>query len=218
MRSFSKLILVVAVLLSWIGLYIIHSATNNRFQYIEENVRVLDSIKRVNDSIKIATQEKVYKIDSVHKELVKEVGAYIEANSNNSKVNPKVIVDNVIRHNFDIFLLMAQAQLEGHFATVGRPKTTGSIFGVGLYDNGVNARTFKDPNHSIEPYILLVKKKYLGKHRTVDQLLANGYKTLGGLKYASAPNYAERVKALRKKIKRETNIEPLLSEYKTLIS
>lgn len=141
-------------------------------------------------------------------ELVKEIDAYIKQNSKNSRMSGVVITDMCIKHNFDIPLLLSQAHLEGHFATRGRTKTTGSAFGVGLYDNGVNKFKFSDPNDSIEPYIFVVKNNYICD-KNIEDLLRKGFTNKNNQRYASADGYAKKINGIRNKIKRNTNIDSL---------
>ncbi len=174
-----------------------------------------DSIEKVyiKDSIDSVEQTLAYR-DSIYLSLVQEIQTYINHHSRGrSKVKPEKIVNLCMKHNFDLPLLLAQARIEGAFATIGRPRSTGSIFGVGLYDNGKTKKWFKNPNQSIEPYIKLVKYNYI-RNRSINSVLLNGYKNHRGQRYASAPNYGRVIYKTRKEIIRKTKIDDLYNELK----
>lgn len=147
-------------------------------------------------------------------ELVQAVDAYMKRNAPKNKLSAEKIVDLCLKHDYDLPLLLAQGKIESCFGTCGRARRTGSVFGVGAYDNGTNAHTYRHPNDSVEPYIKLVKRKYLGENKSVDDLLRGGYKTLRGGAYASNPSYAQTIKRVREGIIFDTEIEVLYKEYK----
>lgn len=154
--------------------------------------------------------------EDIRRNLIAEVNNYIKQAAPKSKVSAAVIVDLCIKHDFDISLLLAQGHIESHFATAGRAKRTNSVFGVGAFDNGKNLYTYKDPNESIEPYIRLVKDKYLRynsfddeitvRERNINELLNRNYRSKGGALYAQSPNYGSKVKGVRNKINRQYDI------------
>lgn len=146
--------------------------------------------------------------------LIKEVDEYIASTSKSSRMTGKAIVSKSISEEFDITLLLAQCHIEGHFATMGRPKRTNSAFSVGCFDNGKSAFRYKHPDDSIEPYIKLVKYNYMNG-RSVEQLLSSGFRNKNGAKYASAQDYVPRIRKCMSNIKKSTEIHSL---YQTLLS
>ena len=164
--------------------------------------------------------------DSVRTILVATVDSYIKEIAPKSKLKGSVIVDLSLKHNFDITLLLAQAHLEGQFATVGRLARTNSAFGVGAYDNGHNAYTYKDPNESIEPYILLVKSRYLDYTDNdidktilaVDRLLNRNYRSRSGALYAQNDIYGQRLKSIVNNINKQYDVRSLQKDlYEILV-
>nr|DAQ92617.1 MAG TPA: Putative endo-beta-N-acetylglucosaminidase [Caudoviricetes sp.] len=154
------------------------------------------------------------KYDSTKQRLIEEVDNYIASTSKSSRMTGQAIVTSSIEEEFDITLLLAQCHIEGHFATVGRPKRTNSAFSVGCWDNGKNMYKYKHPDESIEPYIKLIKYTYM-KGRNVDQLLNSGFRTKGGARYASASDYVPKIRKCMANIKNSTEIDTL---YATLLS
>lgn len=156
--------------------------------------------------------------DSLREELIKETAGYLQDRFPQSKITPDSLVDVCIAHNFDICFALAQAEIESHMGTKGVAKKTNSPWNVGAYD-GRSARTMKrkglgynHPNESIEPYVLLVKEKYLGETRTVEDLMMN-YETLSGYRYASNPNYEKQLSKKYKKIIETTNIKSIQDNF-----
>jgi hypothetical protein len=75
---------------------------------------------------------------------------------------------------------------------------------------------YSHPDLSIEPYIVLVKTKYLGKTRTIHDLMKN-YVTLGGKRYASDLAYERNLKSVYNKISTTTDIQKLQDKLKRTI-
>ena len=96
-----------------------------------------------------------------------EVNRYIKRIAPTSKVDPYILIDLCTEYNIDVAFVLAQGQIESHYATVGTAKRTNSIFNVGAYDGhsaskqSKNGFAFKHPNDSIEPYLILLTKNYL---------------------------------------------------------
>lgn len=147
------------------------------------------------------------KIDTVREMLVKNVSAYLKKRFPKSKLTPSHLVDVCLKHNFDICFAMAQAEVESGYGTQGKAKRTNSPWNVGACDGHSvkrikkNGHAFEHPDHSIEPYILLIKRKYLGNKKSVHDLM-NRFTTLGGSRYASNPSYERSIKNTYNRLKR----------------
>ena len=143
--------------------------------------------------------------------LTKEVEAYINKVSPKSNISPKEIVNKCIEHDIDIAFVLAQGQLESNFGVSGIASRTNSVWNVNSYDNRTaeyikkNKLNYEHPDHSIEPYIRLIKTKYLGNNRTVHDLMTN-FTSQSGHRYASSMEYEKLLKSIYNKISKTTNI------------
>ena len=158
----------------------------------------------------LPSRESLRKLDS---ELITEVEKYIDKNSYGSKLKATALIDNCVEHNFDLILAISQAQVESHFGTRGAASHTGSVFNVGTYDDGTILYRYRDPNLSIEPYISLLKRRYLVNQKTVEDLLRpRSFVNYKGLRYASERRYEYLVKGVYDNILSETSIDSLWAE------
>ena len=127
-----------------------------------------------------------------------------------------VFVSMCAKYKLDISLALAQCQIEGNFATMGRPRTTNSAFSVGLFDTGETKFVYTHPDESVEPYCRLMQKNYLqyGK-KSAEELLRGGFVNASGQRYASARNYESNVSQTRNNIISQSKIMTL---YNKLVS
>lgn len=166
--------------------------------------------------INIPPAEEIYR-DS----LVSEVDKYITSSSPRSNLSAEVLVDLCLQYDFDITFALAQGQIESGLGVYGASRRTSSVWNVGHYDNMStqdvirSGRGYAHPDESIEPYIVLVKNKYLGNRRTVDDLLRN-YTSLSGHRYASDGTYEVKLRATYNQIKQSTNIYKLFYQIQDL--
>ena len=151
--------------------------------------------------------------------LVKEVGDYINKVSPRSNLTPKTVVDKCIEHDIDIIFVLAQGQIESNFGTAGIASSTNSVWNVNSYD-GRSAQHiirkglgYEHPDHSIEPYIYLLKSRYLTNGRTEYDLM-NKFTASSGHRYASSPIYEYQLKSLYNRIHSTTNIKHLQTHLK----
>ena len=135
---------------------------------------------------------------SAKNDLVLAVDSYINTVAPNSAVNGIAIVDACVEYNIDIKFVLAQAHVESHFGTTGIAAKTNSIFNVKAYD-GRSANDmikyghgFKHPDHSIKPYMELLKNRYLTNNRTEKDLLVD-YVDVDGQRHASSKNYEKKL-------------------------
>ena len=137
--------------------------------------------------------------------LTKCITKYITAQGhkfNEIKFSPEHIIEACERTGFDLPLLLAQMQCESNFGLNGaRCKETNSPFSVGLYDNGKNVCRYASQDDAIDSYIRLMQNNYLVNGKSVDELLApGGFVNKDGNRYASDPQYEQKIRATRNAI------------------
>lgn len=155
--------------------------------------------------------------DSIKQELISEVDTYIKSTFPESEVTPDSLVEVCLKHDFNITFALAQGAIESGMGTKGRAKRTNSVWNVGAYDNRPQLKGFiyQDPDNSIEPYVLLVKNKYMGGVLSHHDLMKNYVVYNTTTRYASNKNYEKQLKDLYHKIKSKTRIEELQNLYDT---
>lgn len=173
----------------------------NQNSYITTN-KLIYCINQENnkDSILLHNHiEKHYnKVDSIIK-------------SYNSPIKSKYLLELSYKYNIDPYFILAQGILESHLGTTGRSKTTNSVFGVGMLDDGTSVRKYcySNPNESIEPYLILLKERYFRhkddykyNHHNINHLLKSNtsYIDKYGNRYAMAENYESSLRFLYKKL------------------
>lgn len=148
-----------------------------------------------------------------------EVNKYIKRIAPTSKIDPYILIDLCTEYNIDVAFVLAQGQIESHYATVGTAKRTNSIFNVGAYDGhsaskqSKNGFAFKNPNDSIEPYLILLTKNYLVNGKSINDLM-NRYVNKYGMRYASNPKYESYLRSVYNKVHRIPNFKIAYEEYK----
>ncbi len=150
------------------------------------NIRLNDSIRAKNNYMELHYN----KVDSIIK-------------SYQSDINTEHLLQLSYEYNMDVYFILAQGIVESHLGTVGRARRTKSVFGVGMYDNGISCRKYcySHVDDSIEPYINLLINRYLkdkNPRNTHLLLQPNGFKN----RYASAENYEVTIKQVYNKITR----------------
>jgi flagellum-specific peptidoglycan hydrolase FlgJ len=156
--------------------------------------------------------------------LIEEIDGYIDSVAPSSAVNGIIIVDICEKYNFDIKFLLSQAHLESHFGTMGMASKTNSMFNVMAFDGTTHdeminkGHGYKHPDYSIEPYVKLIMKDYLGKDKTEKDLLVNFINSEGN-RYASDPDYESKLSNIYINIEQTTNItklEKIFKKYKII--
>lgn len=137
--------------------------------------------------------------------LVRCITRYITAQGHKIdelKFSPEHLISVCESTGFDLPLLLAQMQCESNFGLNGaRCKQTNSPFSVGLYDNGKNIVKYASQDEAIDAYIRLMQNNYLVNGKTVDDMLApGGFVNKDGNRYASDPQYENKIKATRNAI------------------
>lgn len=154
-------------------------------------------------------------------DIVSEIDNYIDKIAPKNDIDSELLFDLCVKYNIDIRFVIAQGQIESHFATKGTAKKTKSIFNVGAYDGHSAARQtrngfgFDNANDSIEPYLILLTNDYLVNGKTEYNMMQN-YVNYLGKRYASNPNYERMLKSVFNKINTTTNLDILLKEYNEL--
>ncbi len=144
--------------------------------------------------------------------LCDEVQKYILSVAPTSNVRGYAIVEECERFNVDIKFVLAQAELESHFATKGLGYKLNNIFNVGMYDD-LNESDIADrykydyPNQSIRPYLELLTRKYLVNKLEED--LMDNYVDINGNRYASDTHYESKLREKRTFILMHTKIDSL---------
>lgn len=206
---------IIAVSIGFTVLYTLHSifAANHTVTSLSTSDETEEITDHTNsDSIMI----KILKID-----IVSEVDNYIDKIAPKNDIDSELLFDLCVKYNIDIRFVIAQGQIESHFATKGTAKKTKSIFNVGAYDGHSAARQtrngfgFDNANDSIEPYLILLTNDYLVNGKTEYNMMQN-YVNYLGKRYASNPNYERMLKSVFNKINTTTNLDILLKEYNEL--
>lgn len=142
--------------------------------------------------------------DRSKERLVNEVKNYMYSISPKSKLDPEYLTNLCIEYDMDIVFVISQGIVESHLGTKGKAFKTNSVWNVGTYDDGTILYRYKHPNNSIEPYLELLKRRYL-KTKSIEQLLED-YTNDEGKRFASAKNYEKYIKLHMAKIDTITNI------------
>lgn len=144
--------------------------------------------------------------------LCDEVQKYILSVAPTSNVRGYAIVEECERFNVDIKFVLAQAEIESHFATKGLGYKLNNIFNVGMYDD-FNESDIADrykydyPNQSIRPYLELLTRKYLVNKLEED--LMDSYVDINGNRYASDIHYESKLRERHTYILMHTKIDLL---------
>lgn len=154
--------------------------------------------------------------DSIRTELIIEVDKYIKIKGPGTRLTAESLVAACEHHEFDLVFAIAQAQIESTLGTKGKAAKTNSVWNVNQNDGRSVATmnklgfSFTHPDQSIEPYIMLVKTKYLGEKRTYNDLMKN-YVDVHGRRYASARDYERKLRNTYDYIVTKTRIQHLFT-------
>ena len=149
--------------------------------------------------------------DSLRAVLVEQVNSYIQQSAPTSALDGLVVVNKCIDYDIDVCFVLAQGEIESHFGTKGLARKTNSVFNVYAYDgkelHEINKNgKYKHPDDSVEPYIELLKREYLVENKTEYDMLKK-YVNYCGNRYASAPDYEQKLSSKIEKIQQTTDIE-----------
>lgn len=174
--------------------------------------RAIDEDKyRSYTRYEIYTEMNQLTYDSLKSVLVEHVNSYIQQSAPTSALDGLVVVNNCIDYDIDICFVLAQGEIESHFGTKGLARKTNSVFNVYAYDDKklheINKNgKYKHPDDSVEPYIKLLKREYLVENKTEYDMLKK-YVNYRGNRYASAPDYEQKLSSKIEKIQQTTDIE-----------
>lgn len=138
-------------------------------------------------------------------QLAIEVDDYITSVAPKANIDPYLMIDLCSEYDVDIRFVLAQGQIESHFATKGTAARTLSVFNVGAYDGHSASRQrrngfgYSDPNESIEPYLILITNEYMVNGKTESDLMKNYVNGLG-MRYATNPRYESMLRSVYKRI------------------
>ena len=129
--------------------------------------------------------------------LCDEVQKYINSIAPTSNLRGYAVVEECEKYNVDIKFVLAQGEIESHYATKGLGAKLNNVFNVGVFDGFKdsdisNCYRFDYPNQSIKPYLELLTERYLVDKVEMD--LIENYVDINGNRYASDPNYESKLK------------------------
>ena len=144
--------------------------------------------------------------------LCDEVQKYILSVAPTSNLRGYAVVEECEKYNIDIKFVLAQGEVESHFATKGIGGKLHNVFNVGVFD-GLTAEEVKTtykydfPNQSIRPYLELLHRRYLVNKLEVD--LLDNYVDVDGNRYATDPAYETKLRERYTYISMHTKIDSL---------
>lgn len=180
---------------------------------------VIPTEPNYEDQEEIEFYNNLNKFEAARNVLAVEIHEYITSVAPRAEVDPYVLIDLCTEYDIDVAFVLAQGQIESHYATTGTARRTKSIFNVGAYDGHSaekqrrNGFGFDDPNDSIEPYLILLTNDYLVDGKTIDDLMTN-YVNYLGMRYASNRKYESQLRSVYNKIYRDPEFKVAYEEYK----
>ena len=151
--------------------------------------------------------------------IVSEIDSYIDSIAPESGLNGIKLFELCDRYCIDVRFAMAQAEVESHFGTKGIASKTNSVWNVKAYDgrtaNDMRRKGdhFSHPDHSIEPYLILLTTSYITEDKTEEDMFIKFVNT-NGKRYASNTNYESMLLDVYNRINEATNLKQLLKDYK----
>lgn len=144
--------------------------------------------------------------------LCDEVQKYINSIAPTSNLRGYAVVEECEKYNVDIKFVLAQGEIESHYATKGLGAKLNNVFNVGVFDGFKDSDVsmcyrFDYPNQSIKPYLELLTEKYLVDKVEMD--LIENYVDINSNRYASDPNYELKLKERYTYIMMHTKIDTL---------
>lgn len=177
-----------------------------------------------NHAIDVYRQRLELKYYGTKDTLVSAVDAYIQRIASGSCLNGLTVVNECEKHDIDLAFVLAQGKVESHFGTKGIAGKTHSVFNVYSYD-GKSAdeirsagHAYDHPDESVEPYMKLLKVRYLNDGRTEMDLM-DKYVNNEGNRYATDREYESKLISVYMDICSSTPIDELwgrLMKYKML--
>jgi hypothetical protein len=177
---------------------------------------------KLNDSNKSTYPEYSYAYDCIKEaelkywetksNLCEEVQKYILSVAPTSNLRGYAVVEECEKFNIDIKFVLAQGEIESHFATKGIGGKLNNVFNVGVFDGlsseSVNSTyKYSYPNESIRPYLDLLHRRYLINKLEAD--LMDNYVDIDGKRYATDTAYENKLKEKYTYISMHTKIDSL---------
>ena len=151
--------------------------------------------------------------------IVSEVDSYIDSIAPDSGLNGIKLFELCDRYGVDVRFALAQGEIESHFGTKGVAAKTNSVWNVKAYDgrsaNDMKKRGdhFSHPDHSIEPYLILLTTSYITEDKSEEDMFIK-FVNSNGKRYASNPNYETMMLTVYNRINETTNLKQLLKDYR----
>jgi len=124
-----------------------------------------------------------------------------------TELDLEYLVEKCEEYKMDIVFVLAQGILESHLGTKGKAAATHSVWNVGTYDDGQILYKYNHPNESIEPYMKLLKERYLVDKDIHNLVQDRGYTNDDGKRFASARGYENGLRKLIVRIDMESSIK-----------
>lgn len=177
----------------------------------QDTARNYQKLTTIDDSLLIIKEYNIkHKKDSLRKLMIKEVQNFINNNAPKAHSDiAEILVNHGLKEDIDIAFMMAQSHCETKFGTAGagRQSSRHSLFGV----NG----KFTDYSDATIKYIQLLKKSYLTKGRTEQDLLYK-YTTTKGNRYCPNPSYEATLRKYYRGVNATSNIKYYQKQYNNL--
>ena len=158
-------------------------------------------------------------MEGVKDDIVTAIDNYIDSVAPDNGLNGIKLFELCDKYGVDVRFAMAQAQVESHFGTTGMAAKTNIVWNVRTYDGDTledikrRKATFKHPDESIEPYLLLLVNDYLVNGKTEEDMFIN-FVNYDNKRYASNTKYEDMMVSVYNRINEQTNLKKLLKEYK----
>ena len=208
----NKLFNIKFIILTLILLFITSTFVSNGNLMSKMNLDQMQLDKRYSNEYYYNSVKK-----RVEKQLINEVDTYIKTEFPHSKINSKCLVEKCLKYDVDIVFVLSQGIVESHLGTKGRAMYTNSVWNVGTFDNGKVMYTYKTADESIEPYLILLKDKYLTHiikkgnktdtvRRDINSILQKGYYNSRGNRFAASRKYEQFIMCVMQSINNKTSI------------
>ena len=158
-------------------------------------------------------------MEGIKDDIVTAIDNYIDSVAPDNGLNGIKLFELCDKYGVDVRFAMAQAQVESHFGTKGMAAKTNIVWNVQTYDGDTledikrRKATFKHPDESIEPYLLLLVNDYLINGKTEEDMFIN-FVNYDNKRYASNTKYEDMMLNVYNRINEQTNLKKLLKEYK----
>ena len=172
---------------------------------------------RKNYSLEIYESNLRLKYEQHRADLVDAIDFTIREAAPNTSMNALEILNQCEKNDIDLFFVLAQGHVESHYGTKGLAQKTNSVFNVFAYDG----KGYKDickkgkyshPDLSIEPYMHLLKNRYLVDGKTEMDLLEN-YVDKDGKRYASSKTYELQLRNIYNSLKNNESLNNAYDQY-----